>query len=218
MKKSTAIAVMTALTLISIHAEGLTLRHLFRAEIDPIDPLVPSPVDYADIKARVLEEARRAYSGMIWGFRFTYVPMDKTRNIEESFKMESAQEISTADPRLLPDAPIIEGTNAAAYVDFRMNADETDRFRQWSGSLYPRSQGEGRVPARSRNSRFAAIEDAVRSAVREYARGATLNKPREITGWCAFEQPADIRFQAGHYLARVKIRLKIEEIRHYEVF
>jgi hypothetical protein len=49
---------------------------------------------------RILEEARYVFSGMVYGFIFSYTPYDRSRGVEEEFLLEPYQWIQRGDPNL----------------------------------------------------------------------------------------------------------------------
>jgi len=57
--------------------------------------------------------------------------------------------------------------------------------------------------------------EATREALREYLRGQTHNKPREVRGTCAFTAPPRVAIISGSYAATVRLRVSVAEIIPY---
>ncbi|MFQ3621364.1 MAG: hypothetical protein SNJ78_10540, partial [Spirochaetales bacterium] len=58
-----------------------------------LSPPLPSPpnlrsIEKEELYERILEEARYVFSGMVYGFVFSYTPSDKARRVEEEFLLE----------------------------------------------------------------------------------------------------------------------------------
>jgi hypothetical protein len=62
------------------------------------------------------------------------------------------------------------------------------------------------------------VEDAMRLAVRRQLRTMTDNRPREARGSLLLLEAPRIYVRSGAYQARVEIKVKVDEIRPYEVY
>ena len=110
----------------------------------------PIPVDAAEKK--LLEEGRVLFSGMIYGWTFTYIPGDKARQVQESFVLTPVAEIPWGSPRLAVRETEVADAKLWARMSYALNEDESRRRAAWESntaalSTRPR---EGEASCRAR--------------------------------------------------------------------
>jgi hypothetical protein len=167
----------------------------------------------------LLEEARYVFAGMIYGFRFRYVPADRRRDIDEQFEIEPIAEIRFGDPRLSVIATRVEDLRLHGRFEYRLADFQRSRLAGWLSADVPSAAGEGEAPFwEGHDARIPAVEDAMRLAVRELLRSRIDSKPREATGSFVLLGSPRIYVRSGAYQARVDIKVKVNEIRPYTVY
>ncbi|ULQ58702.1 hypothetical protein K7I13_09045 [Brucepastera parasyntrophica] len=163
--------------------------------------------------------ARFVMSGMVYGWKFTYTPSDKVRNVEEYFSMEPIQEIPRGDPRfkLTGITPAYPRLNSWAEFTF----DEASGYwnKYWNSVLFKNGKGRG-VGSRldETNGIRTAYSQAVLNAVREHARKLEKNKPKEITGEILIKDNPRLYLSGGNFVADINVLINIKEIVPYRVF
>jgi hypothetical protein len=219
---SKLLAVVCLLTLplpaASAQAEAIVL-HLW-CELEPMiaeDQEYPLPREEA--YRRILDEARRLLSAMIYGLEFSYVPADSERRIAESLTLGAVAEIPWGDPNL--EILDLETRDKRLYarVEYRLLDYQHARRAAWSSNVLPLAagRGEGDLFGGVAEKRHA-LEDAIRNAIRGYLRPLVFNKPREVTGeLLLWQEPATI-ISAGSYQTEVAVKLKVTEVRAYSIF
>lgn len=177
----------------------------------------PIPRDVA--LENLLEEARYVFSGMIFGFSFDYTPSDKIRSVEEQFTLRPIARIPWGDKQLSVVDTRREDKQLIARIRYDIAEYQKPWVSLWQGSSIPTAtaRGTGNV-LKGFEEKIGAVEDGVKEAVRAYLRRRVYNKPKRITGECAFAEPPRIHADAGEYHAKVRIKLKIEEVRPYSAF
>lgn len=209
-----------------IVCQDVVLRAEFWAESEPVEVL-PSVISDAAPRAvfpeetarALLEEARRVFAGMIWGFEFRYVPYDKARGVAEELEILPLGEIPWGDPRLESSQMRLTGTQLRAYLEYRPDSFAAARKSSWGDATYQTVQGRGAAPlAGGRESRGVAVDQAAKEAIRELLRPVVKNKPREVRGVFAYDKPPRIVIVGGSYTATVRIRTRIVEVRGYSVY
>ncbi len=210
----------------AIACQEVVLRAEFWAESEPVDVL---PAEISDTAPRVvvpdevakslLEEGRRVFSGMIWGFDFRYVPFDKARGVAEELEILPRGEIPWGDPRLAASQTRLTGTQLRAYLEYRPDPAAAARKAAWEQATYQSAQGRGSAPlAGGREARKAALDQAAKEALRELLRPVEKNKPREIRGVFAYDGSPRIVITGGTYTAVIRIRVEVAEVRKYSIY
>lgn len=163
--------------------------------------------------------ARFVMGGMVYGWKFSYTPSDKTRNVAEYFTLSPVKEILSGDPRfsvvdLTPDYPRL-----TCWAVFTLD-DSTKRWEKYWGSVLFRSssgRGTGERMDEAKGVR-KAYENAVMAAVRLYARGLEKNKPREIRGEVLLRENPRLFADQGYFVADIKVLINIQELVPYTKF
>lgn len=214
------------LALAPIRAQEAVLRAEFWAESEPLTAL-PSVVEDAAPKSitpeqtaeALLSEARRVFSGMVWGFQFVYVPSDKARGVAEVFELSPLGQIPWGDPRLTVSDLRTTGTQLRAYLEYRPDGFGAGRMESWQDVSYESAQGRGSAPlAGGSASRFEAMDEAAKEALRNLLRPIVKNKPREIRGIFAYAAAPRLVIAGGSFIASLRIRVRVTEIRPYTVY
>lgn len=221
------------------HAQDrdVALRAEFPADLESVPPVpgfpgVPDPlysprVPDKEVALAILEEARWVFAGMVWGFSYRYTPSDKARAIAELFQAEPRGELPLGYPGVHFPSVRQEGFTVYATVEWVLSPADRSEYGAWAGAPYASGQGQGSarayLPGRGGEdtglgqvvARREAILDAARSAVREYLRGITHNKPREATGSFAFAGPPRVILREGNWIATVRLRISVDDITSY---
>lgn len=167
----------------------------------------------------LLEQARYTVSGMIYGFRFRYVPSDTARAVAEEFELDAVAEIPWGDPALFVRETRESGDLLFATVRYELKEFQERRVTAWLSSRFRVSGGAGSAPIIGGNdARRVAVEQALRNAVRESARSITRDKPSEVRGRLVLAEPPRVYLQSGQYHATVRTRIEIQEITPYRSF
>ncbi len=209
-----------------IVCQDVVLRAEFWAESEPVEVLPGAIADAApravfpeEAARALLDEARRVFAGMIWGFEFRYVPYDKARGVAEELEIAGLGEIPWGDPRLESSQMRLTGTQVRAYLEYRADPLAAARKSSWGDSTYQSAQGRGAAPlAGGRDSRRIAVDQAAKEALRELLRPVVKNKPREIRGVFAYDNPPRLVIVGGTYTAVLRIRVKVTEVRGYPAY
>lgn len=222
----TAVLLAGLLSARGIACQDLILRAEFWAESEPVEVLPAEITDTApkvtfpeEVVRSLLEEGRRVFSGMIWGFEFRYVPYDKARGVAEELEIVPLGEIPWGDPRLGTSQTRLTGTQLRAYLEYRPDPSAAARKAAWDDATFQSAQGRGSAPlAGGREARRTALDQAAKEALRELLRPVEKNKPREIRGVFAYDASPRIVITGGSYTAVVRIRVKVAEVRRYSVY
>ena len=162
----------------------------------------------------LLDDARWAFSGMIYGFEFTWIPGARARGVEEVLLIEPLGLLPWGDSRMKIVDVVDE--NGFLYVRLRYSPDEIQQSRLvgWDSRAYPVAVGSGEVRAVS-SSRREAMEQAIKESVRAWLRAREFNRPREVTGKIAFTDFPLTGLRADNIRAAVSVRMILDPLRHY---
>ena len=174
----------------------------------------------ADKKIKnLLEEAVFVYSGMIYGFSFSYTPSDRARGIKEEFSITPIAAIQFGDPAMSVKTTRKEKARTIVRLEYRCDKRHQSWLDYWNSSTFPVIGGTGTsFASEGVTSRIEAMEQAAKDGIRNYMRGRIHNKPKIITGNFVFKEAPAIMFAANMYTASVKIKLEIVTVENYNFF
>jgi hypothetical protein len=218
--------IFAILCLLPFRAEAQTiLNEEFWADMDaPPDfgGLAPPEKDTDSERAalkRILEEGRYVFSGMIFGFTFSYTPLDRGRNIQEEFSLRPAYEIARGDPGLIVHQTRREGRRIYARLRYRLHEFQESWYAGNLSNLMSSAAGLGDAPVFAGwQEKMNAIQNSVKHAVREYARGRIDNKPLKVAGTVFLSEAPRIEILRGAFHARTHVRLKIDNVVSYGAY
>jgi hypothetical protein len=177
------------------------------------------PLTSREAVERVLEEARIVVSGMLYGYRVEYTPLDRARQVNERFVVEPIARIEKGDPRLRTLDTRIEDGRFYARFRYDMAEHQVMRRASWKSNTIPSVMAVGTVPLyEGYRGKFASFEEAIKQGLRNYLRPREYNKPREIVADVLFLEPPGTMINAGGYHAKVRMKLRIEEVVPYGAY
>jgi hypothetical protein len=179
----------------------------------------PNHVPLETALARILEEGRYVFSGMIFGFTFSYTPLDRARNIAEEFTLQPAFQISWSDPNLFVRETRREGSRVYARLRYALHEFQEAWYEGTLSNVMGSSAGAGEASIfAGYGEKIVSIQDSVKNAVREYARGRVDNKPRKVTGTVFLNGAPRLEVVSGVYRALSSVRLRIDEVVSYGAY
>ena len=162
-------------------------------------------------------------SGMVYGWKFVYVPYDKARGIEEYFEVtEINAEAFTNNynpNKIIYSSPWVDDTLLHCWCEYYRTNAEVQNYKAWSSITHPviRARGYGSIKDGFEGIRTAA-EDSLKAAVREYYRGITKNKPRQISGSVLIKNEPILGIDAGRYAINLDFFLECDTIKGYGIY
>ncbi|MGP1593946.1 MAG: hypothetical protein ACTTH8_01720 [Treponema sp.] len=170
-------------------------------------------------KQAITEVSQFIVAGMVYGWKFSYTPYDKKRNITEEFTLTPIYNLQENDERLLitelrPDYPFLY-----CWAEYRMTSSIAQRRQQWKSSCYITVQGSGHGKRQNEtNGIYDAYTQAALSAIRTYLRKAVKNKPKCVTGELLIKENPRLSVSSGSYRADVMFYLHVKDVIPYTVF
>jgi len=209
-------------------ADELVIRGEVWVDLEPIhgdrpDPEYPLSPESAG--RRALQEAALFFSAMIYGWSFSYEIGEAARGIPERFgPLEPRGEIAWGDPRLAVTDVFHADARLRVWADYSMDPHQQMRLQGWRMGTLRNAQGLGSAPLYGPEPdstwleiRYAALEDAARSALREALRGQERNRPREATGLISLASFPRFYVNSGRLFAQARFRVQIVEVIPFSV-
>jgi hypothetical protein len=200
--------------------DAAELRAEFWVDLEPIVPPTGNPpASREEAVGQLLDRAQNVLTGLIYGYRFRYVPTNPRRGITDSFELVPVAEVPRGDPRLGVASTRLEESMLFVTVLYRLADFQVDRLRGWQSSSIASSAGEGAGSYfEGEGGRRSSYERAIRAAVRAYARELTRARPREVSGSLILSEEPRVRVLEGEYRTRVRIKIIIDRTERYETF
>jgi len=163
--------------------------------------------------------ARFIMGGMIYGWKFIYTPSDLTRKVDEYFEISPIKEIEKDDPRFTITGLTAEYPRLLCTAIFTLD-DSLKRWDlYWGSVLFKSVNGRGYAERTEEVEGIRkAYKDAVRDAVRTYARKLEKNKPKEIRGEVQLRDDPRLFTDGGKYVADIKVFINMQDLIPYTTF
>lgn len=165
----------------------------------------------------LLDDARWAFSGMIYGFDIRWTPSSRARGVEEELTVTPVALIPKKDSRMNVVSFVEE--NGFVFIQLEYHPDETQerRIAAWRRGGNPQASGYGAASVFLQDSRRASMEQAIKESIRSWLRAREYNRPREIDGWVAFVSEPETSFLRGEIRAFVTLSMDLKPLRAYRI-
>jgi hypothetical protein len=180
---------------------------------------ISSPIDRVTAGSWALEESAAAFSGMIYGWSFEYEPGERARELRERVIVTPLGRVDAADPRLKITEAAVRGGLYELWADYELSGEQQHRVRAWNAVETRETAGRGYAPlaggegtAERTDIKKAALEDAVKKALRAQLRLEERNRPRLVRGYIALARFPVYRIFHGNWAAEARFRVRITEI------
>ncbi len=191
----------------------------FATMFKPEDGKTLFPTDYEEVRElaidTLLEEARWIFSGMVYGFRFRYIPGNADEGFDEFFELSPLHQIPRGDRGL--EVYQVEDDYQNLSVLFYYWPDENQRRRidVSRGGGFSSSAAAGSVPMMKEGARIASMEAAVKLALRADLSSIIFNRPLEVEGIVYLSSSPSIHIRAGEYRSSLRILYRKEDLKTF---
>jgi len=174
----------------------------------------------------LLEEMQMVFSGMVYGWSFTYRPVDPARKVDEFLDVVPLGRIvgsqgDVATARALAVSTRIDEKAGTLVVLFRyyLAPHEAARRQAWGSFNLDQAAGIGKAKVVDRlESRLEALRQAVKESVRNLLRPKVYNRPQEIRGEALLREIPRYSIQSGQYVCTAKFQMRILNVREYPLY
>jgi hypothetical protein len=174
----------------------------------------PYPLSRRDTRLTALNAAIGYFSGMIYGWEYTYAVGEKARNVEDGFDWVPLGELPFGDARMTPTDFSQEEAIYRLWADYEMDNAQAARRGAWTGGQLRTLNARGR--AELGQDQQDALRDAAKQAVRSVARGIERERPRIVRGRIALAKFPVITIADGEWAASAQFFIEIQEIQKYQ--
>jgi len=213
-----------------LHSEEL-LRGEVIEELEPVWAVrlgVKSPIGLKEAALWAREDAAAAFSGMIFGWSFVYEPGETNRDLREYLELDPLGEISADDPKLIITETRIADNKLRVWSNYGLSREQNDKFKFWESSVFKRIDAVGFAPLEGSPSlrgvedrwkiKFAALEEAMKEAIRSELRKDARNRPRRAKGYICLDAFPKYTMNSGRWAASAHFKLQISEIIPFSVY
>lgn len=186
---------------------------------------VPGSVTEAELKERTppigeLDRiARFVMGGIVYGWKFSYVPSDKKRDVAERFSLEPIMEIGKGDGRFAMTEIVPDYPRLTCWAVFVPGDAEKRREEYWKSVTIKSANGHGTGERiHEADGVLAAYGNAIKAAIRSRAQALEKNKPKEILGEALLRDMPRLHADEGYFVADVKVLVNILETVPYATY
>lgn len=168
-------------------------------------------------KEALLELSAHVLSGMTYGLNFVYTPSDKKRNVEEFFDLKPVFKPSTEDIKITEVR--VKYPYCYSWAEYGISEAHAGHFKLWTKNAHKTIKGSGHGDRFDElEGVYIAYSEAIKNAVRKYARTFLKNKPKEIRGAVLIKSSPRLFVESGFFKAELELYIQIDEIIKYTVF
>lgn len=155
-------------------------------------------------------------SGMIYGWKFTYVPSDIKREIDEIFTLTPIALIKKGDPNMNFRDNWVKDYIMYQNILYRLQDFQMARLERWSSTLNPTSYGEGEHSLFEEKGKSLSLEMAIKDSIKREFQSRGKDKPRSMEGQIILKENPRLFIDAGFYKTQVEVRMIYKEINEYK--
>lgn len=200
-------------------AERLFIRPW--VELEPMARIEPDqyPIPLNAAEQKLLEEGRVLFSGMIYGWTFTYIPGDLSRRVKETFDLTPVADVPWGSARLEVRETEVAEAKLWARMSYTLSDDESQRRLAWESNTASLSTGQGKASVmEGPEAKMASLRNAIRDAIRRSLDTRYVNKPREIVGEVLLWDDPVTLMRSGDYSTTAKVKLRVRDLVPYRIF
>lgn len=165
------------------------------------------------------ELSKTVMEGMVYGWKFSYTPFDKRRQVEEEFELIPLQTIPSNDSRLSVTELRPQYPYLYCWAEYRVSGAAALHRTEWIRINYITAKGSGSAERKMEiDGVRQAYREAALAAVRGYLRKNIKNKPKSVSGEMLIKDNPRLYVSGGKFTAQLTVYLYIKEVIPYEVF
>ena len=170
---------------------------------------------------KLLKEARWLISGMIFGWKVVYVPLDTARQVAEILEVKPLGAIPWGDPGLQVTKTWSDFDNNRFYASFlfTLTNAEKDLRSRWAAVELQTAGGRGEwVGTDTVAGREKAFDQAVKASLRNALRPEVYNKPARIEAEILLLHPPLFGSAGGRIFCTADFRSYLTLVRPYAAY
>lgn len=181
-------------------------------EGDETSPFIPP-------KEALQEVSNFLLTGMSYGWEFSYTPSDARREVKEVFEIKAIGELEIKKEEISIKEVRVKYPYIHCWAEYNLSSDEVARQKSWKDLKYKTIKGMGEGLRKNETEGVkTAYTNAIKKAIREYARKIQKNKPKEIIGEVLIKDCPRLFCASGLFKAEIELYINIKEIVPYTAF
>lgn len=160
------------------------------------------------------------FEGIIHGWKFSYTPYDKTRNVNEYFEYSvDGLSISKNDKNISYKNPYFQDNKLYCWVEYHLSKEMVNKLNHSKSIVFKKisGKGKGRVSEGEEGIK-KAFSEALKNAVRNHGRDISKNKPKEILGTVKITGNPRVYIDSGFYVVDLDFFVEVDKIVQYTSF
>ena len=215
MRKLLLLIVIT--TTLNIHSNDSFIAGVFSTPLSTyFDMDMEANNNEFDMEEQFVKDISEAISGMIYGWKFSYIPSDIKRNISEIFNIEPVAQLIWGDPNLRFKDNWVKDYIMYQNVTYYLQEFQKKRIKSWNSSVTPTSYGEGSESIYIKNGKSLALKEALKDSIKREFQSRGKDKPRSIQGQILLREIPRIFVNSGVYNTQIEVLLIYKDINEYK--
>lgn len=163
----------------------------------------------------LVEDIIEIVSGMIYGWRFEYIPSDIKRQIDEVFTIEPIGLIKKGDPGMFFRDNWVKDHIMYQNIVYRLSDYQKKYIKSWKTSVIPDSYGEGAYSIYKEDGKSQSLKEAIKDSIKREFQSRGKDKPRSIRGQILLKENPRLFINAGLFKTQVETLILYKDIREY---
>lgn len=168
------------------------------------------------VEEEFLKDIIEVVSGMIYGWKFTYVPSDIKREIKEIYTLEPIASIKFGDPNMNFRDNWVKDYIMYQNIVFNLNDFQKKRIKSWNTTVVPSSYGEGEFSLHDPEGKTLSLREAIKDSVKREFQSRGKDKPRSIEGQILLKENPRVFINSGYFKTQVEVLLIYKDIEEYK--
>lgn len=170
-------------------------------------------------KEALQEVSNFLLTGMSYGWEFSYTPSDTRRGVKEMFEIKALKELRIKKEKITIKEVRVKYPYVYCWAEYSLSSDEVALHQSWQSLKYKTVKGIGEGLRKNETEGVkTAYTNAIKKAIREYARKIQKNKPKEIIGEVLIKDCPRLFCASGLFKAEIELYINIKEIVPYTAF
>lgn len=171
--------------------------------------------DEFSIEQELVDDIIEVVSGMVYGWKFEYVPSDIKREIDEIFTLKPVAMIKNGDPNMHFRDNWVKDYIMYQNIVYNLVDFQKKRIKSWKSTLNPTSSGEGEASIHVDNGKSLSLKEALKDSIKKEFQSRGKDKPRSIEGQILLKENPRVFMNAGTFQTQIEVIMIYKDIEEY---
>ena len=160
------------------------------------------------------------FEGIIHGWKFSYTPYDKTRQVNEYFEFTvDGPNINKNDKNISYNNPYFQDNKLFCWVEYDLTPAMLNKMKHSKSIVFKKISGKGKGKVSEGEEGIKkAFSEALKMAVRNHGRDIEKNKPKEMLGKVNITGNPRVYIDNGFYVVDLDFFVQVDKIVQYQIF